>query len=41
MLLKPFRLLYGLLKESWNFGKQEHAILLQRNEERVCFRVWV
>ena len=31
-MLKPFRLLYGLLKESWNFGKQEHAILLQRNQ---------
>ena len=41
MVLKPFRLLYGLLRESWNFGKQEHAILLQRNEARVCFRVWM
>jgi hypothetical protein len=39
MVLKPFRLLFGLLKESWNFGKQEHAILLQRNEALVCFRV--
>lgn len=33
-MLKPFRLLYGLLKESWNYGKQEHAVLLRRNE--VC-----
>lgn len=35
-MLKPFRLLYGLIKESWNYGKQEHAVLLRRNE--VCVR---
>ena len=35
-MLKPFRLLYGLLKDSLNYGKQEHAVLLQRNQ--VCVR---
>lgn len=32
MVLKPFRLLYGLLKDSWSFGKAEHEILVKRNE---------
>ena len=33
MVLKGLRILYGLLRESWNFGKHEHVLLQKRNQE--------